>query len=213
MHPYTDNDLLLWAALASDHATQDPIDLAILDAARSRGLLSSIPQRVSFIPFDPETKRSEAEYSRNGDKLRVLKGAPSVIVALVGGGPDIGADVDRLGADGSRVLAVAVETGSNGLQLAGLVALQDPPREDSQALIRDLHDLGVRVLMVSGDGPATARAVAEKVGIGTRVCAPENLQRGDSDKTCWTMTCLPGYCRKTSFVWSRHCSKAGMWSA
>ena len=174
--PYTDNDLLLWAALASDHATQDPIDLAILDAAKSRGLLSGIPQRLSFIPFDPETKRSEAEYSRNGDKLRVLKGAPSVIAALVGE-PDIGADVERLGADGSRVLAIATETGSNGLHLAGLVALQDPPREDSQALIRDLHDLGVRVLMVSGDGPATARAVAEKVGIGTRVCAPENLQR------------------------------------
>ncbi|HUW00496.1 MAG TPA: plasma-membrane proton-efflux P-type ATPase [Gallionella sp.] len=175
--PHTDNDLLLWAALASDHATQDPIDLAILDAAKTRGLLSAIPQRVSFIPFDPETKRSEAEYSRNGDKLRVLKGAPSVIAALVKDGPAIGADVERLGADGSRVLAIATETGSNGLHLAGLVALQDPPREDSQALIRDLHELGVRVLMISGDGPATARAVAEKVGIGTRVCAPENLQR------------------------------------
>ncbi len=173
--PYSDNDLLFWAALASDHATQDPIDLAILDAAKSRGLLSGLPQRLSFIPFDPETKRSEAEYSRNGDKLRVLKGAPGMIAALVKDGPDIGADVERLGADGSRVLAIAAETGGNGLRLAGLVALQDPPREDSQALIRDLHDLGVRVLMVSGDGPATARAVAAKVGIGSRVCAPENL--------------------------------------
>jgi len=175
--PYTDNDLLYWAALACDRATQDPIDLAILDAARSRGLLSGIPQRLNFIPFDPETKRSEAEYQSNGEKLRVLKGAPSVIVALVGGESGIGADVERLGADGSRVLAIATGTGSNGLQLAGLVALQDPPREDTQALIRDLQDLGVRVLMVSGDGPATARAVAAQVGIGTRVCAPENLQQ------------------------------------
>lgn len=173
--PYTDNDLLRWAALACDHATQDPIDLAILQAAQSRGLLSGIPQRLSFIPFDPETKRSEAGYGENGNKLRVLKGAPRVIAALVAGGPDIGADVERLGADGSRVLAIAVETGSNSLQLAGLVALQDPPREDARALIRDLHDLGVRVLMVSGDGPATARAVAEQVGIGVRVCAPENF--------------------------------------
>ena len=173
--PYTDNDLLRWAALACDHATQDPIDLAILQAAQSRGLLSGIPQRLSFIPFDPETKRSEAGYGESGNKLRVLKGAPRVIAALVAGGPDISADVDRLGADGSRVLAIAVETGSNSLQLAGLVALQDPPREDAQALIRDLHDLGVRVLMVSGDGPATARAVAEQVGIGVRVCAPENF--------------------------------------
>lgn len=173
--PYTDNDLLRWAALACDHATQDPIDLAILQAAQSRGLLSGMPQRLSFIPFDPETKRSEAGYGESGNKLRVLKGAPRVIAALVAGGPDIGADVERLSADGSRVLAIAVETSGNSLQLAGLVALQDPPREDARALIRDLHDLGVRVLMVSGDGPATARAVAEQVGIGVRVCAPENF--------------------------------------
>jgi len=173
--PYTDNELLHWAALACDHATQDPMDLAILDAAQTRGLLSQIPQRLSFTPFDPETKRSEAQYDQNGIMLRVLKGAPRVIAALVAGGLDIGSDVERLGADGSRVLAVAVETGNNGLQLAGLVALQDPPREDSQLLIQNLHDLGVRVLMVSGDGPATARAVAERVGIGGRVCAPENL--------------------------------------
>ncbi len=175
---YSDNDLLYWAALACDHATQDPIDLAILDAAQAHGLLSQIPQRLSFTPFDPETKRSEAQYAENGKTLRVLKGAPRVIAALAGGGLDIGTDVERLGADGSRVLGVAVETGSNNaLQLAGLVALQDPPREDSHLLIQNLHDLGVRVLMISGDGPATARAVAEQVGIGGRVCAPENLDK------------------------------------
>jgi H+-transporting ATPase len=175
--PCTDNDLLRWAALASDHATQDPIDLAILNAAQSRDLLSTTPRRLRFIPFNPETKRSEASYDQNGSKLRVLKGAPRMIAALVKDGLDIAADVERLGADGSRVLAVAVEAGSDGLQLAGLVALQDPPREDSKLLIQNLHDLGVRVLMVSGDGPSTARAVAEKVGIGTRVCSPENLHK------------------------------------
>ncbi|ADE10403.1 plasma-membrane proton-efflux P-type ATPase [Sideroxydans lithotrophicus] len=173
--PYADNDLLRLAALACDHATQDPIDLAILDAAQSRGLLAGITSRLSFIPFDPETKRSEASYVQNGGKLRVLKGAPRVIAALVAGGLDIGTDVERMAADGSRVLAVAAENGNDGLQLAGLVALQDPPRDDSRLLIQDLQDLGVRVLMVSGDGPATSRAVAEQVGIGGRVCAPENL--------------------------------------
>ncbi|MGA8146469.1 MAG: plasma-membrane proton-efflux P-type ATPase [Gallionellaceae bacterium] len=174
---YSENDLLYWAALACDPATQDPIDLAILDAAQAHGLLSQIPQRLSFTPFDPETKRSEAQYEENGKTFRVLKGAPRVIAALVGAGLDIGTEVERMGADGSRVLGVAVEAGSNALQLAGLVALQDPPREDSHLLIQNLHDLGVRVLMISGDGPATARAVAEQVGIGGRVCAPENLDK------------------------------------
>ncbi len=172
--PCADDQLLRWAALACDHATQDPIDLAILDAAQSRGLLDGLPQRLDFIPFDPETKRSEAHYRQNGENLRVLKGAPRMIASLTGA-PDIAADVERLGADGSRVLAIASGMGGAGPQLAGLVALQDPPREDSQALIRNLHDLGIRVLMVSGDGPATARAVAEQVGIGARVCAPENF--------------------------------------
>ena len=173
--PFDDGKLLHRAALACDHATQDPIDLAILEAAGSRGLLAGMPQRLSFTPFDPATKRSEASYREDGITLRVLKGAPRVIAALVGGGLDVGPDVERLAADGSRVLGIAVQTGGQDLQFAGLLSLQDPPREDSPTLIRNLHDLGVRVMMVSGDGPVTARAVAAQVGIGGRVCAPENL--------------------------------------
>jgi H+-transporting ATPase len=172
--PYTDDDLLRLAALACDDATQDPLDIAILDAARARGLLSIVPRRVRFIPFDPETQRSEAVFDQDGRPLRVLKGAPRAVAALIHGAPDIGADVERLGAEGARVLAVAVET-DKGLHLAGLVGLQDPPREDSRALIQNLYDLGVRVLMITGDGPATARAVAAQVGIGARVCPPDSL--------------------------------------
>jgi len=172
--PHTGDDLLRLAALACDDATQDPIDLAILEAARSRGLLAAMPRRLRFIPFDPETKRSEAVFDQDGRQLRVLKGAPRVIAALIQGAPDIRADVERLGAEGSRVLAVAVETDGT-LHLAGLVGLQDPPRDDSRALIRNLRNLGVRVLMVSGDGPATARAIAAQVDIGERVCPPGGL--------------------------------------
>jgi len=83
-------------ALACDHATQDPIDLAILDAAQSIGLLSDVPQRLNFIPFDSETKRSEAQYDQHGSVLRVLKGAPRVVAELVGGGVNIADDVERL---------------------------------------------------------------------------------------------------------------------
>ncbi len=172
---YTDDQLLRMVALACDEATQDPIDLAILEAARSHKLLADLPQRTKFIPFDPETKRSEAIYEQNGQALRVLKGAPRVIAALIPDAPDISAEVDRLGAAGSRVLAVAAETG-NVMHLVGLVGLQDPPRDDSGALIQKLRDLGVRVLMVTGDGPGTARAIAAQVGIGTRICPPDHLQ-------------------------------------
>ena len=73
--------------------------------------------------------------------------------------------------------AIAVGT-ENALHLAGLVALADAPREDSRQLVQSLRNLGVRVVMVTGDGPATAGAIATQVGIGDRTCPPEML-RGD----------------------------------
>ncbi len=173
LHPhgsFSEEALLRLAALACDEATQDPIDLAILEAAKSRGALEGMPRRVKFVPFDPETKRSEAYFEQDGKAMHVLKGAPGIVSSLAGKETDS----ESLGSDGSRILAVAVE--QNGVMaLAGLVGLQDPPRVDSKALIGDLRDLGVRVLMISGDGPATARAIAEQVGIGSRVCPPERM--------------------------------------
>ena len=173
--PYQEDELLRFAALASDDATQDPIDVAIRSAAQARGLLSGTWQRLSFIPFDSQTKRSEALFQQDGAPLRVVKGAPQPIATLVSGAPDVSSDVERLAADGYRVLAVAVGT-ENVLHLAGLLALADAPREDSRQLVQSLKSLGIRVMMVTGDGLATARAVAAQVGIGERACAPEILR-------------------------------------
>lgn len=179
--PHSDDDLLRLAALASDDATQDPIDLAILDAARGRNLLSSREQRLEFVPFDPAAKRSEAVYRQDGARLRVLKGAPRTIAALVAGAPDVGADVELLAAKGYRVLAVAAGT-DDAVRLVGLVALEDPPRPDSEALVQSLRELGVRVVMVTGDGLATARTVAAQVGIGGRACPRERLEFAIGDQ-------------------------------
>ena len=173
--PYQEDELLRFAAMASDDATQDPIDVAIRSAAQARGLLSDTRQRLSFIPFDSQTKRSEALFQQDGAPLRVAKGAPQPIAVLVAGAPDLTSGVERLAADGYRVLAVAVGT-QNSLHLAGLLALADAPREDSRQLVQSLKNLGVRVMMVTGDGLATARAVAAQVGIGGHVCAPEILR-------------------------------------
>jgi H+-transporting ATPase len=178
--PHDDNTLLRLAALASDEATQDPIDLAILKAARSRDLLADTPRRLQFLPFDPALKRSEAVVELRGAPLHVVKGAPRVMAALAAGSPDVAAETERLAAEGYRVLAVA--SGPEGaLRLAGLVALDDPPRADSAALVRDLRDLGVRIIMVTGDGLATARTIAAEVGIGTRACGREALDADSAD--------------------------------
>ncbi len=171
------DELLRLAALASDEATQDPIDLAILAAARARGLPDG-PARATFVPFDPATKRSEATVREDGKVLRVVKGAPAVLTALVRDtDPSTTADVERLSAGGSRVLAVAAGDDTD-LELAGLVALSDPPRPESAELIRRLHASGMKVLLVTGDGEDTARAVATKVGITGAVAPAGTLHEG-----------------------------------
>ena len=173
--PFDDSTLLREAAYACDEATQDPLDLAVLRASPAAGAHPD-DERIRFVPFDPATKRSEAIVRRGNVDIRVLKGAPNVVGALLNVPIDFAAEVDRLAADGGRVLAVA--SGPEGkMQLAGLLAFVDPPREDSKALIESLRSLGVRVILVTGDGAGTARAVARSLTIGERVGGGEAAAR------------------------------------
>jgi H+-transporting ATPase len=168
-------ELLRTAALASDPATQDPLDLAIVDAARAEGALEPAPRRTQFVPFDPATKRSEATYEVAGGIERVVKGAPGAVMQLAQGVGKMASDAERLAAGGARVLAVAAGDASS-LQIVGLLAFKDQIRKDSKALVESLARLGVRVIMVTGDAAATARAVAAQIGIGERICSSEVLR-------------------------------------
>jgi len=173
--PCTESDLLRFASLASDEATQDPIDLAILSAARRRQIDFSQWERVRFVPFDPATKLSEAILRNLGKEIRALKGAPLAVAARVSASPDWNKDAQRLAEHGYRVIAVA--GGDEGHpRLAGLLAFEDPPRADSKQLIEDLRALGVRTVMVTGDGAVTARAIAAQIGLGDRTCEAAKLQ-------------------------------------
>jgi H+-transporting ATPase len=178
--PFSASELLRHAALASDPATQDPIDLAILAAAQARGLLADLPKRIEFVPFDPAQRYSLGRYEDAAGTLCVVKGAPRAIAALAMNATDIATASERLAAGGNRVLAVASGSDRELLRLVGLVALEDPPREDSGALVKGLQDLGVRVIMVTGDNLATACAVAQRVGIGSRAAAADALDHLDS---------------------------------
>lgn len=173
--PYGKNDLLRFGMLASDPASQDPIDLAILIAADNYKIDSAGWKRLELIPFEPSTRLSDAIISRGDEEWRAIKGAPEAVANRVKTPPDFSPDMERFAAQGFRVLAVAAGP-NNDLRLVGLLALEDPPRNDSKALIEDLHNLGVRVIMITGDGLATARAVATQVGIGGRVVQPKLLE-------------------------------------
>ena len=171
--PYSETDVIRFAVLASDEATQDPIDLAILAAARSRGVAATGFSVRKFVPFEPSTKRSEALVQHGADALRIVKGAPSGIAAFAG--VPASDDAEKLAGAGYRVLAVAVVSEGRAT-IAGFLALLDPPRDDSARLVEDLQRLGLRVLMITGDGYATARTVATQVGITGAACSPERLR-------------------------------------
>ncbi|NLX18529.1 MAG: HAD-IC family P-type ATPase [Desulfobulbus sp.] len=170
----TGPQLLELAVLASSDGGADPVDTAIRIAAPS---VDDLSYRLSFLPFDPTTKRAEAFIAdpQGGPVRHVVKGAFAVIAeTAVNADHDLHKDAMELEAQGYRVLAVAQGT-EKGLEIAGLIALSDPPREDAAALISRLQDHGVRMLMVTGDAPATAEAVARQVGLTGRVCSKDDV--------------------------------------
>ncbi len=159
------------AALASSDGGQDPVDGAIREAA-SHSSASDLPKLLKFVPFDPASKMSEARVrDSTGATLRVVKGAFSVVVGLTQTSPDAFTRANELEMQGFRVLAVAVGPPA-AMKPAGIIALSDPPRIDSTALITELHTLGVRTVMVTGDAPATAVIVARAVGLEGAVSPP-----------------------------------------
>jgi H+-transporting ATPase len=168
--------VLALAALASSEADQDPIDAAIRAAATKATRPGAPARLVRFVPFDPATRMSEAvAVDSEGHELRVAKGAFQEIArAARGSSADTQRVLDDLAERGNRVIAVAAGP-ENGFRLVGLIALSDPPREDSADLIANLRALGVRTVMVTGDSAVTAASIARKVGITGEVCPPERL--------------------------------------
>jgi H+-transporting ATPase len=163
--------VLALAALASSEGGQDPVDGAIRAAAASRPV-SDAPKLVKFKSFDPAKKMSEATATDlAGNRQRIVKGACAVVIGLAQASPTAAATAKELEGKGFRVLAVAAGP-PLAMKLVGLIALSDPPRADSAALITELHGLGVRTVMVTGDAPATAAIVARAVGLNGAVCPP-----------------------------------------
>jgi H+-transporting ATPase len=164
MSGFDEAHVLGLAALTSSEGGQDNVDAAIRLAA-AHTVASDLPKLSKFVPFDPATKMSEATaVDQNGSTLRVVKGAFTVVMALTQSTADSSGIAHLLEAQGFRVLAVGV--GAPGaVKLAGIIALSDPPRGDSSELIAQLHELGVRTVMITGDAPVTAGIVAREIGL------------------------------------------------
>jgi len=172
MPGFDESHVLGMAALASSDGGQDPVDAAIR-AAAAHSAAADLPKLSKFVPFDPATKMSEATAvdSGGGANMRIVKGAFAAVTGLAQTSPDASKAASQLEQQGFRVLAVAAGP-PDALKLAGFIALSDPPRADSAALIAELHTLGVRTIMVTGDAPATATIVARAIGLDGAVSPP-----------------------------------------
>lgn len=170
---FTKGDLLFLAGAACEEATQDPLDLAILQSLKNETSIYSSMHRIGFIPFDPENKYSEAIVHFSGEEFYVRKGAPSELIQQSG----YAKDIEKLAENGSRVLAVVFGK-KNELNPVGLIAFKDQLREDSKQTLQELSDLGIRIVMITGDTAATARSIAKELEIGCKVLLRDEIYKG-----------------------------------
>jgi H+-transporting ATPase len=183
--PFSVNELLRYGFLGSDEASQDPIDLTIIRAAQQQAIKVEDEQRSRFIPFDPATKYTEAIWETSSGEIHVIKGLPQVVDGLIAHQKEILSKTETLAEKGYRVIAVAAGPADN-LQPIGLLGLYDPPRPDSESLIKNLQALAVRVVMITGDSLATAKAVAAQVGLGSHTCTAEKIR---TDRSGENLSC------------------------
>ena len=171
------------------HIKGDPTEGAMIVAAAKAGLqkddLDLQFPRIGEIPFTSETKRMTTLHSTENGQVAYAKGAPETIldscsrqlteqgeVAL--GDADRGAileTVQQMAGDALRILAVATKADATlgdaerDMTFLGLVGMIDPPRPEAKAAIERCEQAGIRVVMITGDHPLTAQAVARELGL------------------------------------------------
>jgi Ca2+-transporting ATPase len=169
--------------------TGDPTEGALVAAAGKAGMdkeeLDGRFPRVGEIPFSSETKRMTTLHDTPHGVMAYAKGAPEVIIAScscrIADSESVFLDEEErtavlqaareMAGEALRVLAVACKPGAGlgdaeqGMTFLGLVGMKDPPRPEAGAAVRTCAEAGIRVRMITGDHPMTARAVARELGI------------------------------------------------
>ncbi|MEM0053913.1 MAG: plasma-membrane proton-efflux P-type ATPase [Nitrososphaeria archaeon] len=172
---YTKEDVMLIASLASEEEGGDIIDSAVINYAKSLGVDSSLYKRISYTPFNPTIKRSEAVIEIKGMRFKAVKGAPQIILDLCKNKDKVQQEVSKMLEDlsqkGYRTLAVAKSEGENldTLMFMGLLALADPIRPDAKAMIEAIKSLGIKPMMLTGDSISIAKEIARQASIGDRI--------------------------------------------
>jgi len=193
---FSEADLFLNAVLASRKENNDPIELPIFSYLEEK-LPEVNPQdyrQVNFTPFDPVRKRTEAMVEHGDEGFIAVKGAAQVLMGMADlddeSATELNRRVDELAARGYRTLAVGRRQGEAPLELIGLIPLYDPPREDSREVIDEMHRLGVKVKMVTGDNLAIAREIGRILGLEQRTIRSAQLSGAASSELLALMETL-----------------------
>lgn len=170
--------LIGFAALASSVRPIDPMDRGIHEAAAALALPSATGMIERSWPLRPETM-AVTQLWRDGDAwVAAAKGAPEAVFRLCGlDGGAIARQheiIEGFAKDGLRVLGVAKWQGEAAFpdspedasfEFVGLIAFLDPLREDVPRALEEARSAGIQVIMITGDHPATALAIARSAGI------------------------------------------------
>lgn len=206
---------------SGDQAGGDPTEIALIDAAEGVGirrsdLLEQLPE-VREEPFSSEGMKMATIHADGRAYRYAVKGAPDAVIecctSVAGKQGDEPLDEagreewmtrnDRMAENGLRVLALAdkrAETSEEapyeGLTFVGLVGLLDPPRTGVRDAVAACRNAGIRVLMVTGDQPATAAHIARELGIseedgpppmhGSALKPPEELTESERERALAT---------------------------
>lgn len=187
---FADADVLLVGTLACSEEGSDAIDNAIISQTRKIGKIAENLSRyklLDFKPFDPVSKRTEARIEGfDGSSFQVAKGAPQVILSLVSDKEAIISEIDEIvnafASKGFRSLGVARTDLKGDWHYVGLIALYDPPREDSAETIKTANEMGVKVKMVTGDHVAIAKEIAHQVNLGSNIVQASDFIDQSDDK-------------------------------
>ncbi|MBT6253745.1 HAD-IC family P-type ATPase [Candidatus Uhrbacteria bacterium] len=180
-------EMLLLGALNNDaHISKDrrlgyPTELALIDAAIEVGIdVGSVRKsmaRIGEVPFTSASKFMITTHRRDGEDLLVVKGAPERVLEMCemdeGARQQAWETAERMMQQGLRVLAIATDSGSSfdldepvqGARYVGLVGLKDPLRESVKGTVKQLVSAGIRLVLITGDHPDTAKSIATNAGI------------------------------------------------
>ncbi|ROS30077.1 K+-transporting ATPase ATPase B chain [Rathayibacter sp. PhB127] len=168
----TGEDELIRAAASSSLSDPTPEGKSIVDLAAARGIreeaLASEVLSAEIVPFTAQTRMSGLDLP---DGAMIRKGAGSAVTAwLADGGPlaaaaELEAQVHRISESGGTPLVVAVKDASGTGRILGVVHLKDVVKEGLKERFADLRAMGIRTVMITGDNPLTAKAIAAEAGV------------------------------------------------